>query len=32
MKNLLTQWKSKKENWKIIDKVVNKKIVDKKTS
>ena len=32
MKNLLTLWETEKENWKIIDKVVVRKIVDKKPS
>ena len=30
MKNLLTQWETEEENRKIADKIVDKKVVDKK--
>ena len=30
MKNLLTQWETEEENRKIVDKVVDRKVVDEK--
>ena len=30
MKNLLTQWETEEENQKIIDKVVDRKVIDEK--